>query len=86
VESSPYGDDRLALFIGDDDRYASVGAHSWEVFCQDCGFGVKPTLSLLGKFAHQVIMAWAKVIQQTTHDFELTKPELALMKSITQVV
>ncbi len=52
-----YGDERLALFIGDEDRYASVGAHSWEAFCQDCGFSVKPTLSLFREMAQDVTKA-----------------------------
>jgi len=81
-----YGDDRLALYIGDEDQYTSIGAHSWEAFCEDCGFGVKPTLRLFRKMANDVAKAWVSVTAQATADFALTPSELALIHSITQVI
>lgn len=81
-----YGDDRLALYIGDEDQYASIGAHSWEAFCEDCGFSIKPTLTLFRKMAQEVRKAWATVTAQVTADFALSQQELALIQSITKVI
>lgn len=81
-----YGDERLALYIGDDDQYASVGAHSWEAFCEDCGFGVKSTLALFRKMALEIPKAWANVVAQTESDFVLTGSEKTLIKDMTQVI
>lgn len=81
-----YGDNRLALCIGDEDRYASIGAHSWEAFCQDCGFGIKPTLALLRKMAKEVPQAWHTLTQQTIGAFALSTDELRLVASITAVI
>jgi serine/threonine-protein kinase HipA len=81
-----YGDERLALYIGDDDRYASIGAHSWEAFCQDCGFGVKPTLALFRKMALDVPKAWASVTAKAKTEFALSAQELALVEAITRVI
>ena len=81
-----YGDDKLALYIGDDDRYDSIGAHSWEAFCDDCGFGFKPTLTLFRKMAQDVLKNWAKVAAQASGTFVLTEPELKLMQDMTKVI
>jgi len=81
-----YGDDTLALYIGDENRYASVGAHSWEAFCEDCGFSVKSTLTLLRKMAQDVAKAWSTVSAQATADFALSQPELGLVQSIGKVI
>lgn len=81
-----YGDDKLALYVGDDDHFDSIGAHSWEAFCEDCGFGFKPTLTLLRKMAQDVLKNWAKVVEQTSGTFILTESELALMTNITRVI
>ena len=81
-----YGDDHLALYIGDDDQYKSVGAHSWEAFCEDCGFSVKPTLTLLAKMANDVAKAWMTVTAQATTDFALSPSEVALIQTITRVI
>lgn len=81
-----YGDDKLALYIGDDDRYDSIGAHSWEAFCDDCGFGFKPTLTLFRKMAQDVLKNWAKVAAQASGTLMLTEPELKLMQDMTKVI
>ena len=81
-----YGDDRLALFIGDEDQFASIGAHSWEAFCEDCGFGVKPTLTLFRKMANDVAKAWVAVSAQAMSDFALSPREVALIHAITKVI
>ena len=81
-----YGDDRLALYIGDEDQYASIGAHSWEAFCEDCGFSVKSTLTLFRKMANDVTKAWGAVTAQATADFALSPSELTLIHAITKVI
>lgn len=81
-----YGDDRLALFIGDEEHYDSIGAHSWEAFCQDCGFGVKPTLALLRKMAHELPSAWAKLTQETHAAVSVTREERRLIDAISGVI
>jgi serine/threonine-protein kinase HipA len=81
-----YGDDRLALFIGDEDQFASIGAHSWEAFCEDCGFGVKPTLTLFRKMANDVAKAWVAVTAQAMADFAPSPKEVALIHAITKVI
>jgi len=81
-----YGDDRLALYIGDEDQYASIGAHSWEAFCEDCGFSVKPTLALFRKMANDVAKSWVAVTAQAMADFALSPSEVELIHSITKVI
>lgn len=81
-----YGDDSLALYIGDEDRYAGVGTHSWEAFCQDCGFGTKPTLAGFRKMAQDVTKAWGTVIAQAKAEFALSQKELQLIQAITKVI
>ena len=81
-----YGDNKLALYIGDDDRYDRVGAHSWEAFCEDCGFGLKPTLALFNKMAHDVPKHWATVVAQTSGAVDLTSAESQLIKDMTRVI
>jgi serine/threonine-protein kinase HipA len=81
-----YGDDRLALFIGDDERYESIGAHSWEAFCEDCGFSFKPTLSLFRKLAQDLPKAWEKVTKKAVTQHDLSKSEKMLVSDITEVI
>ena len=81
-----YGDNRLALFIGDDERYESIGAHSWQAFCEDCGFSFKPTLSLFRKLAHDLPTAWDKVVKKAAEQHEQTEPEHRLVGAITAVI
>lgn len=81
-----YGDNHLALYLGDEDQYAAIGAHSWEAFCEDCGFSVKPTLALFRKMANDVAKAWVAVTAQARADFALSPSEVALIHSITKVI
>ena len=81
-----YGDERLALFIGDDENYASIGAHSWEAFCEDCGFGYKPTLAQLRKLARDVSQEWGHVVERTKAQHVLSEQELQLIEEITGVI
>lgn len=56
-----YGDNSLALFIGDQEIFDSVGAHSWKELCEDCGFNPNPTLRELRTMATALMPAWVKV-------------------------
>lgn len=81
-----YGDDKLALYIGDDDRYDSIGAHSWEAFCDDCGFGFKSTLTLFKKMAQDMPKHWTQVVDKTCAAFALTEPEKKLILAMSRVI
>jgi serine/threonine-protein kinase HipA len=81
-----YGDHDLALFIGDDTTYDAVGAHSWEAFCDDCGFGLKPTLALFRKMAKDARKSWDKTVAAATHHCQLNPSENALIERIGSVI
>lgn len=80
-----YGDSGLALFIGDEDNFDAVGAHSWEVLCADCGFGFAPTLAEFRRLAVALLPAWGKVLGQIGKDQSPTEPERGLLTRMTQV-
>jgi serine/threonine-protein kinase HipA len=50
-----YGDEHLALYIGDEKTFDAVGAHSWEALCQDCGFRLPETLKGFRKLAKDLL-------------------------------
>ena len=56
-----YGDNSLALYIGDEASYSEVGRHSWEYLCQMCGFNESATLKEFRKMAIAIMPAWDKV-------------------------
>lgn len=80
-----YGDTGLALFIGDEDTFDSVGMHSWEAFCQDCGFAVRETLKELHAMAAALLPAWDKVRARIDKDNAPTEAERAVLEKMTQV-
>ncbi len=81
-----YGDNRMALFIGDDEMFQAVGAHSWEAFCEDCGFGYKEMMKLLREMATKVGPTWGTVVGQTLAQFKLTDAEMNLIGKIREVI
>ena len=81
-----YGDQDLALFIGDDSTYAAVGAHSWEAFCEDCGFALKPTLALFRKMAHDVRKSWDKTVATAIRQYPLSPAEKTLIERMGVVM
>jgi serine/threonine-protein kinase HipA len=81
-----YGDQDLALFIGDESSFAAVGAHSWEAFCDDCGFGLKPTLALFKKMAKDVRMSWDKTVATAIRQYPLNPAEKALIERMGVVI
>ena len=80
-----YGDESLALYIGDEDTFAAVGAHSWEALCKDCGFRLPETLKGFRKMAQALLPAWAKVLERTLAEPQLTQVERELLQRMTQV-
>ena len=80
-----YGDTGLALHIGDDDTFDAVASHSWEAFCNDCGFRKKETMKELYKLAQGLLAAWQKVRKNITIEIEPTAQEQELLERMTQV-
>ncbi len=80
-----YGDDGLALFIGDEETFTTVGAHSWEALCKDCGFRLPETLKGFRKMAEALLPAWRKVLDRTLLDTQPTAAEAAVLARMTAV-
>lgn len=80
-----YGDESLALYIGDEDTFAAVGAHSWEALCKDCGFRLPETLKGFRKLAQSLLPAWHKVLDRIEQDMQPTVAERALLERMAQV-
>jgi serine/threonine-protein kinase HipA len=81
-----YGDNDLALFIGDENTYQAVGAHSWEAFCADCGFGFKPSMALFRKMAKDISKSWEKTVGAATRQLQLSTAESLLMEKIGAII
>jgi serine/threonine-protein kinase HipA len=80
-----YGDTGLALFIGDEDHFDAVGAHSWEALCTDCGFGFAPLLAEFRRMALAFLPAWGKVRERVLKEPGITEAEQALLGRMTQI-
>ena len=80
-----YGDGSLALFIGDEDAFDAVGAHSWEALCNDCGFRLPETLRGFRKLAQALLPAWDKVQTQVLAQVAPTPEERDVLKRMTDV-
>ena len=80
-----YGEETLALWIGDEDRFASVGKHSWEAFCVDCGFVPDKMLPQLVRLAERPPEAWHKVTARINAENHLPPDEKALLKRMTEI-
>lgn len=81
-----YGDHRLALFIGDEEEFGAVGAHSWEALCKDCGFRYEQTMAEFRKMGTSVVKAWAKVRDGIQADEKTTPEEQKLMLRMDAVI
>lgn len=81
-----YGDNDLALFIGDNTNYEAVGAHSWEALCEDCGFGLKPTMRQFRKMAKDIRRSWDKTVATSIAQYQLSESEKALIERISAVI
>jgi serine/threonine-protein kinase HipA len=80
-----YGDDALALYIGGDETFDAVGAHSWEALCDDCGFRPQETLKTLRKMALDMMRVWSKVYLQVVAETEPTPEEQDVLKRMDAV-
>jgi serine/threonine-protein kinase HipA len=80
-----YGDEGLALYIGDENTFDAVGAHSWEALCKDCGFRLPETLKGFRKLAQDLLPAWHKVLARLQQDTQPTEAERALLERMTQI-
>lgn len=80
-----YGDEALALYIGGDETFDAVGAHSWEALCEDCGFRTNETLKTLRKMALDMMRVWDKVYPQVVADTEPTPEEQDVLKRMDAV-
>ncbi|MDH4483497.1 MAG: HipA domain-containing protein [Rhodoferax sp.] len=80
-----YGDDGLALFIGHEETFDAVGKHSWEAFCQDCGFGLNATLKELEKMALALPAQWQKTQVRLAKEHKPTEAERELLARMTAV-
>ena len=80
-----YGDTKLALFIGDDENFDAVGAHSWEALCKDCDFRLEPTLAEFRRMATKLLAAWSKVRDDIVKEHSLSPQEQALLARMTQI-
>jgi len=54
-----YGDERLALHIGDAGTFAEVTSVQWEAFCADCGLGFAEFRKRLEMLAKRVVQGFA---------------------------
>lgn len=81
-----YGDHHLALFIGDEEEFGAVGAHSWEAFCKDCDFRYEQTMAEFRKMVAGVNKAWAKVRDGIQADEKTTPEEQQLMLRMDAVI
>jgi serine/threonine-protein kinase HipA len=80
-----YGDEHLALYIGDEDTFDAVGQHSWEALCKDCGFRLPETLKGFRKLAQDLTPAWHKVLLRLNQTTQPTVLEQALLERMTQI-
>jgi serine/threonine-protein kinase HipA len=81
-----YGDSKMALYIGDQDDFDSVGAHSWEAMCEDCGFNLAPTLKQFRTMATALMSAWVKVRNRINKQHpDLLKEERDLLEKMTAI-
>ncbi len=80
-----YGDNGMALFIGDEETFDAVGRHSWEALCDDCGFRLPEVLTLFRKMANALLPAWRKVRSQIEANNAPTAAETDLLNRMEQV-
>ena len=80
-----YGDNGLALFIGDDETFDTVNKHSWEEMCQDCNFGFQTTLKELEKMALALPTHWQKTLGRLIKAHKPTEPERDLLARMSNI-
>ena len=81
-----YGDNRLALFIGDEEEFGAVGAHSWEAFCKDCDYRYAQTMAEFRKMCSAVDKSWVKIREEIRSDQKTTPEERQLIERMEGVI
>ena len=80
-----YGDENLALRIGDAETFAEVDLNAWQEWCNDSGFGFAPVRKAVMKMARSILPAWAKVKTDLLQDAQITPQELELLQRMEAV-
>jgi len=80
-----YGDNGMALFIGDEETFDAVGKHSWEAFCADCNFGFQPTLKELERMALALPGQWQKTQARLIKEHKPSEAEHDLLARMTAI-
>ena len=71
-----YGDDAMALYIGDEETFDAVGAHSWEALCHDCGFRLPETLKGFRRMADELFPPGKKRVRLSSKRPTPPRPSL----------
>ena len=80
-----YGDTGLALFIGDEESFDAVGAHSWEALCADCGFSYVQLQVEFRRMALALQPAWERVCEPIFKARGITAAEMDVLHRMTQI-
>ncbi len=80
-----YGDEGLALRIGDAETFEEVNINAWQEWCEDCGFGFKPVRKALMKMAQSILPTWVKVKKELLSDEKITASEMQLLDKMEAV-
>lgn len=80
-----YGDSGLALFIGDEESFDAVGAHSWEALSKDCGFNATQLLVEFRRMAVALPPAWDKVRARVAKQKGVTQAERDLLQRMSEI-
>jgi len=80
---TPYGDQRLALFVGHADTFSGITSVAWEEFCEECQLSYAEFKKRLAHFAKRIegaLDAEIKQLENTPDD------EIILIEKIASVV
>jgi serine/threonine-protein kinase HipA len=80
-----YGDEGLALRIGDAETFEEVDYSAWMDWCEDCSFGFPAVRKALLKMASQLLPAWENVKTELIKDVQITSPEIQLLGQMESV-
>lgn len=80
-----YGDEGLALRIGDAETFEEVNLNAWKEWCEDCSFGFAPVRKALMKMSQNILPAWAKVKAELLRDERITTQEIQMLDRMETV-
>ena len=78
-----YGDERLALYIGDAEAFDTVTSAEWEALCVDCDLSFPELKKRLAYYAKRLPAAYAAERQQLG---TLPKPEQVLVSKMERII